>query len=91
MRPYYQDPTAWIAIANVERERKRKAREQEREKAKASKPAAERKPSAPVDVKKIFASEHKHIHINKSQYFIMQMNREIKKHKGENNGTEVQR
>lgn len=89
MRPYYQDPTAWIAIANADLERKQKAREREREKTKASKPAAEHKLSAPVDVKKILASEHKHIHINKAQYFIMQMNREIKKHKGETNGTEV--
>lgn len=63
---YYKDPTAWQAIANVERERKRKP------------PPKLKKYSGVKIYKEPKRTGGKIIHINKSEWFYSQMIRQIK-------------
>lgn len=70
--PYsYNDPTAWAAIANVERERKRKPQPKliKRKKIKAD--------TAPVDVWRVIHSEHRYIKFNRNILFWARLRKEL--------------
>lgn len=75
----YRDDTANKAIANVERQRRLEKQNKEWLEAHPPKPPEPREPSEPVDWHKVIASPHKKVHINKANYLVMMMNRELKK------------
>lgn len=62
---YYKDPTAWEAIANVEREQKRRPRQKQK---KHSGVAHYKTPENKGGVR---------VHVNKAEWFYSQMRREI--------------
>jgi len=68
----YRDPTADLAIANVERERKIKAAQGTYNKQK-HKPKTDRAKNEPVDWRKLLSSDHKRIKINRAWLMYDQM------------------
>ena len=79
MNNYYRDDTAWIAIANVMRQQKREEWIREHQKPPVEK--KERLPGPPVDVKRIQASGHAIIHINRAEWAYRKMLRAIEENK----------
>lgn len=73
----HKDPTANIAINNVDRARR--LDQQHKEWLETHPPKPKERKSYRADTEKVMASSKKIVHINKANYFIMQMNRELRK------------